>query len=269
MSASRDQQEQDSHHDHGSKGRLSRMQPMYYPLFVSLEERVCLVVGGGSVGERKIKGLLRFGATVHLVSQGRTPWVQEQCEKAHIRLLGAEYSIQALQGVDLVFAATSDRALNRRIAADARMRKIWCNMATDPDEGSCMVPSIFQQGPLTIAIGTGGLSPALARRIREGIEAQFGREWAILLHFMGLVRKAVQACGMDTAENQAIFQKISQLPLTVWIQNNQKEPAIRTIHPICKSCISWEALNQFWDESWNLFSSSSLPSATASERSDT
>lgn len=244
------------------------MQSTYYPLFVSLEDRVCLVVGGGSVGERKIKGLLRFGATVHLISPASTPWVQEQCEKAHIRLLGTEYSIQALEGVDLVFAATSDRALNRRIAADARMMKMWCNMATDPEEGSCMVPSIFQQGPLTIAIGTGGLSPALARRIREGIEAQFGREWAILLHFMGLMRKAVLACGMDTAESQAIFRQISQLPLTAWIQSNQKEAAIRAIHPICKSCISWEALNQFWDESWNLFSSSSLPSATASEQSD-
>ncbi|GLI36050.1 precorrin-2 dehydrogenase/sirohydrochlorin ferrochelatase family protein [Desulforhabdus amnigena] len=250
------------------KAADSFMETRYYPLFVSLDERLCLVVGGGSVGERKIRTLLRFGAKVLLVSTECTPWLKAQHEGGNIHLLGDVYDKNLLHGVDLVFAATSDKALNERIANDAHSLRVWCNMATDPEKGSFIVPSVFEQGPLTIAISTGGLSPAVARQIREKLEDQFGREWAIMLSFMGLLRKAIQSKGLKSDQNQLIFREMARLPLIGWIQNNQRDQAFQAIYDICGSWIGWDELTQLWNEAWNPYSSSSLPSLTASEPSD-
>ena len=197
--------------------------PIHIPMFVSLEKRVCLVVGGGPVAERKIRGLLQYGAAIRLVAEELTPWLQTQCDEGTVLLVGKTYTKDCLQDVDLVFAATSDFALNRVIAEDAAERRLWCNMATEPEPGSFIVPSIFQRGPLTIAISTGGASPAVAVRIRQKLEHEFGAEWIVLLNLMALLRAAIQAKGLESAQNQDIYRRIAELPLLEWIQNGRED----------------------------------------------
>lgn len=241
----------------------------YYPVFLSLEGRVCLVVGGGAVGERKIRRLLACGASVHLVSHDCTPWIREQCDAGRIVHAGTDYHTDCLMDAELVFAATSDAGLNRRIAADACVRKLWCNMATDPELGSFILPSIFERGPVTVATSTAGLSPAAAKLIREKLEERFGRALTASLHLMGLLRSAVLALGLDPSENQRIFREIAALPLEDWFDRHQRDEAVSGIRAVCAPWLGFSELNQFWDEAWKSSSSSSQRSATAVERSDT
>jgi len=226
----------------------------YYPIFLSLHERVCLVVGGGTVGERKIKGLLRAGATVRVVARDLTPWLEAQRGDGRISLIGASYQAGHLDGAELVFATTDDPELNRRIAAEARDRGLWCNMATDPALGSFVVPSVVRRGPLSIAVSTAGLSPAVAKLIREKLEEQFGPEWVGYLQFMGLLRTGIQSKGLDSSQNQALFRRIAGLPLTEWIKSARKDQAIEALREICHPWLSPDELNRFWNEIWKPFS---------------
>jgi precorrin-2 dehydrogenase / sirohydrochlorin ferrochelatase len=228
------------------------MHALYYPMFVSLLDRVCLVVGGGAVAERKVRVLCEHGATIHLVAQTITGRLEEQCQEGRIHLVGRTYEDSQLEGVDLVFAATNEASLNRKIAEDARRRKIWCNMATEPELGSFIVPSIFRKGPLTISISTAGVSPALAKRIREKLEGEFDTGWIFFLTLMGLLRKRIQEKGLGTAENQRLFRLLAGLPIPEW--TGEREQAIAAIHEVCRPWLELEELNQTWNQAWQPFS---------------
>lgn len=241
----------------------------FYPIFLSLRDKVCLVVGGGAVAQRKIAGLLHFEPFVRIVAKDLTPWLSERCDGNRVQWIGKSYETGFLDTADLVFAATSDTELNRRVSADARERRLWCNMASDPEEGSFIVPSLVVRGALSIAVSTGGASPALARDIRERLEKEFGPEWGPYLRLMGNLRRMIQSEGLDTSENQGLFRAIAALPLLSWIRESRREEAFRGIQEICQSRLDIEELNALLDELWNPFSSSSQPCATPAEPSAT
>lgn len=210
------------------------------------------------MGERKLRTLLSHGCTVRLIARSLTPWIQSQCDQGRIHPVASEYEAAHLTGVDLVFAATSDDALNRQIAADARARNIWCNMASDPQLGSFILPSIVERGPLSIAISTAGLSPALAKIIREKLEKDFGPEWGFLLLFMGRLREMIQAAGLQSTVNQRLYREIAHLPLAAWVSDNRKDLAVEAIERVCRPMLRADELERVWDELWKV-SSLSLP----------
>lgn len=253
----------------GSGSDANMLDTPYYPMYVSLEGRVCLVVGGGSVGERKVRSLLLCKAAVRLAGERLSLWLEEQVRSGEVSLAGSRYDSMQMEGADLVFAVTDDKDLNRRIAQDAHLRRIWCNMATDPDSGSFIVPSVFRRGPLTVAFSTGGFSPALAKRIREQFEQQFDTHWDLYLKLVGRLRLAVQSKDLVTDENQRIFRKLAALPVPAWLASQQVERILPAIHEICGSHLSWQELTQIWEELWNQSYLPSPPSATAALRSDT
>lgn len=226
------------------------MEARFYPIFVALEGRTCLVVGGGGVAERKVRGILPCGARVRLVGRERSDWLRARCEDGTIAFAGETYEAEALTGADLVFAATSDAALNLRVARDARERGIWCNMASDPEAGSFIVPSVVNRGPLAIAISTTGLSPAVSKRIREEMELRFGSGWAFFLTLLGLIRKAVQARGLESAANQRIFRALAALRVPEWAEAGRKAEALAALEAGCESLIDTDELNAFWEEAW-------------------
>ena len=222
----------------------------YYPAFLSMEGRICLVVGGGGVGERKIRGLLGRGAIVRLVARDMTPWLEGECRLGHIQYAGESFQTEHYEGAELVFAATSDAVMNREVARGARERRLWCNMATDPEEGSFIVPAVFQRGPLTIAVSTAGLSPALARRVRMRLEGLFGPEWEQFLCFLGKLRGLVQSKGLDTSENQRIFREVAELPLPEWMADGKRGEALREVADVCRPSIDPDELKSILDEVW-------------------
>jgi precorrin-2 dehydrogenase / sirohydrochlorin ferrochelatase len=238
------------------------MHKKYYPLFVSLNDRVCLVVGGGKVAERKIRTLLDHGAIIRMVARQLTPWLRTQCQQQEIVCLGEQYESGHLDDVDLVFVATDDAPLNHRIAFEAHEKRLWCNMAGDPQLGSCVVPALVERGSLSIAISTSGISPASARLIRAKLEQDFAPEWAPLLVLLGSIRTAIQQHQLGTLQNQLFFREVAKLPLLEWIRTGRQGEAVRALHQICQPWLTLSELSTFWKDACESYSSSSPPPAT-------
>lgn len=142
-----------------------------YPLFADLRGRRVLVVGGGSVGERKIMALRKTGADIEVGAPWISSKVAEWTALGEIRHRRGEFTEAWLDDAWLVVAATSDRALNRRIAEAASNRRLFVNVVDDSSLSSFQVPAVIDRSPLIVAISTGGAAPVLARIVRERIEA--------------------------------------------------------------------------------------------------
>ncbi|MCU0587417.1 MAG: bifunctional precorrin-2 dehydrogenase/sirohydrochlorin ferrochelatase [Syntrophobacteraceae bacterium] len=225
-----------------------------YPVFLSLEGRACLVVGGGTVGERKARRLVDYGARVALVSEKLTPWLEDQVRQGRMVLLGDRYRSDLVEGMTLVFAATSDQELNRRIAEDTRKTGGWCNMATDPEMGDFLLPSIFEQGSLCIAFSTGGMAPGVARLIREQFERDFGPEWVSALDFLGRLRKAVKSLEVSGLETERIFTGLARLSVHERIVEGDFEGMLQAVAAVCSPCLDAEKIRELWKDAWKQLS---------------
>lgn len=137
-----------------------------YPIFLNLKDREVLVVGAGTVGLRKVRGLLEAGARVTVVAPMSAP----EFDKMPVRLVRRRFRDSDLAAVSLVFAATNNRAVNRRIGSLARQKGIFANVADSATECDFLVPARISKGKIQIAISTGGTSPRLAAELRKKLE---------------------------------------------------------------------------------------------------
>jgi len=181
----------------------------YLPINLAIEGRPVLVVGGGEVGERKVKALLECGARVRLVSRELTPDLADLVAAEAVEHLGGRYRTEHLSGVDLVFAATDELELNARLSREARARGLWINVADQPELCRFIVPAYFRRGDLTIAVSTSGRSPAAAARIKSRLEQEFGPAYGRFLDLMGLIRARVLSEGRGSQENREIFRRLA------------------------------------------------------------
>lgn len=153
-------------------------------------------MGGGQVAARKARRLLDCGANVSVISPQLTPELAELKKQKIICHIAAEYSGDLIFGAALVVGATDDEKTNAIISLDARNKGIPVNIVDDPQKCDFILPSIVEKGDLTIAIGTGGKSPALARHLREELESKYGAEYEIFLNILGNLRaKMVKNAG--------------------------------------------------------------------------
>lgn len=180
----------------------------YYPIFVELAGKTVLVVGGGGIAQRKVESLLGFGASISLVSKSLTSKLHKLVEEKKVSYLGEKFREEYLEGAALVIAATNDRQLNHKISESARKRHLLVNAVDQPLDCNFIFPSIVNRGGLLIAISTSGKSPALAKKIRKELEAQFGNEYATFLVLMGRLRKEILSKELSQEENSRIFHKI-------------------------------------------------------------
>lgn len=148
----------------------------YYPVCVDMAGRACLVVGGGAVAERKASGLLESGARVTVVSPALTARLEAWAREGQIRAIRRGYEPGDLADQSLVFVATDDGAVNAAVAADARAAGVLINAADDPAHCDFIIPAVLRRGALTVAVSTGGASPALSRAVRDELETHFDRE---------------------------------------------------------------------------------------------
>lgn len=160
----------------------------YYPIFIELAGRQCLVIGGGPVAERKVQGLLAAGAEVTVISPALTATLQWLAADRRIGHKPRDYQAGDLAGFALAFVATDDGAVNGAVAREARERGVWVNAADDPAYCDFILPAVVRRGPLTIAVGTGGTSPALARAVREELDRQLPPHYAELAELLREVR---------------------------------------------------------------------------------
>jgi len=161
----------------------------YYPMYLDLRERPCVVIGGGRVAERKALSLLEAGADVTVVSPSLTPKLRELAASGKVLHLQKAFEEKDLAGAFLVIAATDSLEVNSAAGRLCRKQHILVNVAAPPEEGCFIVPSVVERGDLLIAVSTGGVSPALSHRIRRELEEKYGPEYELFLHRMAAVRK--------------------------------------------------------------------------------
>ena len=166
--------------------------PAYYPVYLDLTDKLCLVIGGGAVAEDKIAKLKGFGARISVISPVLTPSLQACAERGELEWHPREYQPGDLRGVFLGIAATNRRDVNESIFKEATELGVLMNVVDKPDQCSFIAPSVVKRGEVTLAISTGGASPALARKLREELTAAPALEWADLAGVLAQARKEVK-----------------------------------------------------------------------------
>ena len=169
----------------------------WYPAFLNLKGRRCVVVGGGAVAERKLRALLACGAAVTVIAPRCTPQISAIAASGAFRLVDRGYQAADLKGAFLAVAATDSSELNARILADARDSGTLTNSVDDPEAGDFIVPATVRRDHVTLAVSTGGMSPAYARHLRQQLEAWLTPERVALLEVLADVRGELQALGCN------------------------------------------------------------------------
>jgi precorrin-2 dehydrogenase/sirohydrochlorin ferrochelatase len=162
-----------------------------FPLLLNISDKLVIVVGGGAVGLRKLDAILDSGAAVRLIDPRPLPNLP-----AGVTHIAEAYRVEHLDGAALAFACATPE-VNAAVVADCRERGVWVNTATSPAEGDFALPAVVRRGELTLAVSTGGASPALARRIREKLEAEFDAAFAEWVRLLAEVRIEVLAKIVD------------------------------------------------------------------------
>lgn len=166
-----------------------------YPAILLLDGRLAVVVGGGTVAERKVRTLLDAGATVRVVAPEVTPALRTRARAGEIEWTERAYSRGDLAGAAVVVAATDDEEINRGVYEEATAAGIPVNVVDDVAKCTFIAPSIVRRGNLVIAVSTGGAAPTLAVRLRERLEQEYGEEYAPFLELMRELRDSVQVPG--------------------------------------------------------------------------
>ena len=141
--------------------------PRYYPVFIDVNKRRCVIIGGGNIGQEKVEKLLECDADVFVISPEVNPHVEDLASSQQISWDKREYQQGDLEGAFIAIAATDDNTVNRQIAKEAEDRNVLLNVVDVTHLCTFIAPSVARRGEVTIATSTGGASPALARKLRE------------------------------------------------------------------------------------------------------
>ncbi|HLQ11938.1 MAG TPA: siroheme synthase CysG [Steroidobacteraceae bacterium] len=165
----------------------------YLPVFLKLRGQRVLLVGGGAVAARKAELLCDAGAQLRVVAPQRCAELAALCERSGAEYLATRFAPEHLQGVVLAIAATNRPEINLQVSAAGQAAHVWVNAVDDASASSCLMPAIVDRAPVMVAIGTGGASPTLARRLRAQIEALLPERLGELARLAGAWRTRLQA----------------------------------------------------------------------------
>ena len=208
---------------------MKRLCPLaYYPIFLNVYKKRCVVVGGGEVALRKVKALLEQGATVQVITPAFCSELSCLAESKAINVLRRSYEPGDLKGAYIAIAATTETETNKRVAMEAKRRGILVNVVDDLEQSDFIVPSCLRRGDLTIAVSTAGKSPALARKIRTRLEKDLGEEYASLVALIDEVRSKLKQRGVTV--NKGVWQNALDLDLLIeMVRAGQSEKAKATL----------------------------------------
>ena len=206
-----------------------------YPVCLDLNNKPCLVIGGGAVACRKVTSLLEYGATVRVITIDACLKLQRLAEESSVDLRLRPYEDGDEDGHILVFSATGDADVNRRIYENCQKKNIWLNAADDPPNCDFYVPAQLQYGPLSIAVSTSGNSPVLAAHIKDIIAEHITKEYGILAGLFGEVRADVNASGRSMEEKKALYESLLSNGYVSMLKTDAGEAQVRES---IRSCIS-------------------------------
>jgi len=197
--------------------------PRYYPAYIDIKGKRCLVAGGGKVAERKVKLLLKCNAMVSVVSPELIRRLKELNSKGKIKFFKGEFKEKYLKDMFLV------------IGKAASKKNILVNIVDSPEICNFIVPSIVERGDLIIAIYTGGKSPALSKKLRKELEDKYGFEYAKFLNLMGNLRKRISAKIRDKRKREEIYKKLVDSDIINLIRDGNNKSTKNRIDEIIKS----------------------------------
>lgn len=209
----------------------------YYPISLDLKGKRCVVVGGGTIAERKIDSLLIFSASNPVViSPGLTSMLEDYVLKERISHIKRGYKKGDLEGAFLVIVATDDSEVNQAVASEAFERGILVNVVDCPRLCNFILPAFIKREHLTIAVSTGGQSPALARRIKTHLARLYEEDYGLLTTLLGELRPEVQKTISDPAQRKHLWEKA----IDIWMETKDEAAVkdfIRTqIVPVDSIC---------------------------------
>jgi precorrin-2 dehydrogenase/sirohydrochlorin ferrochelatase len=190
--------------------------PHYYPAYIDLAGKKAVVVGGGSVAERKILSLLKAHAHVKVISPYLTKRLEREKEKGKMHHVNRHYKKGDLKSAFLVIAATNSLKINEQVSHDA---PYLVNVVDMPDLCNFIVPSLVQRGPLKVAISTSGVSPAFSRSVRKELETFYGPEFLEYLHLLKIIRKKAMGAIRDKKKRSDFLKAIASEKIIEMIRN--------------------------------------------------
>lgn len=196
-----------------------------YPVFLQLQGKKVLVVGGGNVAERKIRALLAAGADVYAGAPELTPALRACAQGGVLHWLAGRYDAGWLDDAWLVVAATDDRELNAQVSRQAAERRIWVNVVDDPELSAFQVPAVVDRAPITLAISSGGHAPVLARRLRERLESLVDHGMGRLAGLLAQRRAAIRNAYPDLAQRRRFYDWTLDGPVLALIGNGEIDAA--------------------------------------------
>ena len=192
---------------------MSGIETPYYPVFLDISNKTCLVAGGGRVAERKVRLLLKFHALITVVSPEVTRYLSGLAEKGRIEIRKRGYEESDLEGAALIFAATDNGLINARIKADAEREHIPVNVVDRPELCDFIVPSVVKRGPIVVAVSTSGTLPSLSKRLRTVISAEITRDYIKYAHILGEFRKHLIETEKNKAIRKAVMTELGRLDI--------------------------------------------------------
>ncbi len=201
----------------------------FLPVFLKIENRICLVVGGGDVAARKVDLLLKARARVQLAARKLSPEIQERVDQGQIDYVGEEYYESLLNDCVLVIAATDNESLNSHISEQARQRNLPVNVVDNPPLCTFIMPSVIDRYPVQIAISTGGASPVLARLLRARLETMIPSSFGRLAMLMRNVRAKVRTQIPDMRKRRRFWEDVLQGPVAEMLYSGQEMAALAAV----------------------------------------
>jgi precorrin-2 dehydrogenase/sirohydrochlorin ferrochelatase len=181
----------------------------FFPIFLNLAGKSCLVVGAGNVGTPKIGGLIDTGARLRVVAIEASTQVREWAEAGKIELQLRAFSESDLDDMFLAVVATASNTLNGRIYREAQCRGVLCNVVDVPEYCDFFYPAVVRRGDLQIAISTSGQSPSLAQKIRQQLERQFGVGYAEWVRQLGETRRLILSSDLDKETKSELLHSLA------------------------------------------------------------
>ncbi|WHH59211.1 bifunctional precorrin-2 dehydrogenase/sirohydrochlorin ferrochelatase [Petroclostridium sp. X23] len=180
----------------------------FYPIFINIQGRKCVVVGGGKVACRKIKALCQYGADIEVVSPWFTDEIEQLSLKGMVTLKRKSYTSDDLGNAFIVFAETDSKEINAAVAKDAHKMNILLNCGDDVPNSSFISPAVYQDGDLSIAISTGGAFPKLTQRIKKQLEKQYDGRYSAILNCLGQLRQKALCSIKNDQVRKELFDKV-------------------------------------------------------------
>lgn len=212
---------------------MTRERP-HYPVFLDIEDRDVVVVGGGAVSERKIESLLRCGGRVTVVAPEVTPRIESWAAAGRVTLHRRPYEATDVDGVMIAVASTSNAAVNARVAADARAKNALVNVADDPALCDFIVPAVIESGSMQVAVSTGGSSPALARRLKADLQRTLGNEYAEVNTILGSLRDGAKAALPHDSDRKRFFDAVIATGVLDLLRAGQRREAYMAVADVCR-----------------------------------